>query len=91
MATNKFKTQLESLNAAALYFGSKGYHVEVSIYGKTKAAILTIFYTRKTQAQEIKLQLSMYKEEGDVLEHQYYPNVTDSKGFHIMRLRKEEL
>lgn len=89
MTTKKFQKQVESLNAAALHFGSKGYHVEVSIFGNVNSATLSIFYTKKSMTKDINLQLCMFQDEGDVIEHKYFPTVNDSKGFHIMKLRKE--
>lgn len=85
-----FKKQLEILNAAALDFGTLGYHVEVSIHGTVESADLTIFYDKKSEKKKIQRILCLYQEEGDVIEHNTYPAITATgKPFYTWKLRKE--
>ena len=85
-----FDKQLEQLNAAALDFGTLGYHVEVSIYGKVKSAVMTIYYDKKSEKKKLLAILSLYQEKGDVIEHQTFPKVeTFGRTFYTMKLRKE--
>lgn len=91
MATT-FEKQIESINAAALFFGSQGFHVEVSIHGSVQSADLTIFYSKKCQKKDIGRKLSFYQYEGDVIEHKTFPAITATgKPFYTWKLRKEEL
>lgn len=88
----KFKKQLEILNAAALDFGTLGYHVVVSIHGAVASADLTIFYNKKSEKKKIQRILCLYQEEGDVIEHNTYPAVTSTgKPFYTWKLSKEEV
>lgn len=92
MATKKFKKQLESLNDAALFFGSTGYHVELSIHGSIQTANLTIFYRNESETKNLNLKLCMFQDEGDVIEHHMYPPVTTyGKPFYTLKLIKEKL
>lgn len=88
-----FQKQLEILNAAALDFGTRGYHVVVSIHGTIKSADLSIFYDKKSEKKKIQRRiLCLYQEEGDVIEHNTYPAITAAqKPFYTWRIRKEEL
>lgn len=88
MATN-FKTQLEKINEAALFFGTSGYHVEVSIYGKAKSAVLTIFYNEKASKEDINAKLCQFKDEGDVIVHTTFPKIASCSAFYTMKLRKD--
>lgn len=89
MATT-FEKQLESINTAALFFGKNGYHVEVSIYGKVKEVVLTIFYKNKSMKKLIYQYLSSIKDEEDVIEHQIHTVTFKNRPFYTWRLTKEE-